>query len=68
MAQHKELKRVFIHGKNELPDPNPGWTPEKVMDFYSAQYPELTTANVGSREIKDDKMHITFGTDYKPKG
>jgi PRTRC genetic system protein C len=27
-----------------LPDPNPDFSVEEVMQFYSGQYPELTTA------------------------
>ena len=44
----KGMKRVFKMKKNSqeivLDDPNVNMSPAEVMDFYSMNYPELTTA------------------------
>ena len=46
----KGMKRVFKMKKNSqeivLDDPNVNMSPAEVMDFYSMNYPELTTATV----------------------
>lgn len=62
------FKRVFKHGDITLTDPNPDMTPEEVMNFYSNQYPELTTSNVHGPVIKDDKAVYTFKTTVGTKG
>ena len=54
----KGMKRVFKMKKNSqeivLDDPNVNMSPAEVMDFYSMNYPELTTATVHGPEIEDD--------------
>ncbi len=46
----KGMKRLFKMKKNSqeivLDDPNVNMSPAEVMDFYSMNYPELTTATV----------------------
>lgn len=65
-----ELKRVFKIEKSgvELPDPNPNMSEDEVMKFYSAQYPELTTATVGGPKIDNDKAYYSFKTTIGTKG
>lgn len=64
------LKRVFQIEKSgvELPDPNPEMSEDEVMKFYSAQYPELTTATVDGPKINNDKAHYSFKTTIGTKG
>lgn len=35
-----------------LPDPNPDFSVEEVMQFYSGQYPELTTATMEGPKVE----------------
>lgn len=64
------LERAFIieKTKQELEDPNPSMTPDQVMDYYSSEHPELTTATVHGPEIKDDKRVYTFKSVIGQKG
>ena len=45
-----QLERVFIINDNgqeiQLTDPEPKWSVEAVMNFYSNAYPILTTAKL----------------------
>lgn len=52
----------------KLPDPNPVFTPNEVMGFYSSQYPELTTATCQGPNIIKDKQVYTFSTVIGTKG
>lgn len=67
-----ELMREFhIDRKGEtikLPDPNPEFTPQEVMDFYSGTYAELTTASWNGPTISNDKRIYTFTTVIGNKG
>ena len=60
----KGMKRVFKMKKNSqeivLDDPNVNMSPAEVMDFYSMNYPELTTATVHGPEIEDDRAVYEF--------
>ena len=60
----------FKHNGTEiiLPDPDPGRSPEQVMQFYANQYPELTTATVGSPEQVNGKVVYEFKTTIGTKG
>ncbi len=53
------LERIFIMNDGkidiELPDPNPTYTPEQVLDHYSLQYPKLTNAVAIPDKEKDGK-------------
>lgn len=66
--QISSYKRVFKHGDITLADPNPDMAPEQVMNFYSNQFPELTTSNVHGPEIEDDNAVYTFKTTVGTKG
>lgn len=68
----KGMKRVFKMKKNNqeivLDDPNVNMSPAEVMDFYSMNYPELTTATVHGPEIEDDRAVYEFKTTIGVKG
>lgn len=66
--QISNYKRVFKHGTVALADPNPNMTPEEVMNFYSNQYPELTTSNVHGPIIEANEAIYTFKTTVGTKG
>ena len=51
-----------------LDDPNVNMSPAEVMDFYSMNYPELTTATVHGPEIEDDRAVYEFKTTIGVKG
>lgn len=64
------LKREFTFQKNgtqvTLPDPNPEMSIQEVMQFYSGQYPELTTATLEEPVVEGKKatykVRQTVGT------
>ncbi len=66
------LKRVFQlkRGSNtlELDDPDSSLSLNEVMDFYSMNYPELTTATVQGPEIENDRAVYQFKTTIGVKG
>lgn len=66
------MDRRFTFRKNNininLADPNPDFSPEEVMNFYSMTYPELTTATVGAAEIEEDSVVYSFTTTVGTKG
>lgn len=68
----KGIKRVFKMKRNGkeivLDDPGNGMSPTEVMDFYSLNYPELTTATVHGPEIEDDQVVYEFKTTIGVKG
>ena len=73
MALKKEqLKRRFVidnrGNETTLPDPNPDRTPEEVMSFYSATYPELTNANVFGPSFNKHMVEYKFKTTVGVKG
>lgn len=57
-------ERVFRWGAQELPDPDSDMTPEEVRDYYSAAYPQLTTAAI--KISGGDDGQITFQEPAKP--
>ncbi len=65
-----EIPRVFLLGKDKtrLPDPNPAYTPEQVLSFYSGPHPELTTATIGAPVIEKDEQVFVFSTTVGVKG
>jgi len=67
-----EIKREFKVSMSGdpivLPDPNPDYTVQEVMEFYSGQYPELTTASWTGPEVVNDKRVYTFSTVLGNKG
>ena len=68
----KGLKRVFIlkkgNGTLTLEDPDSRMSLSEVTDFYSINYPELTTATVHGPEIEDDRAVYEFKTTIGVKG
>lgn len=68
----KNLKRVFTFKKDgtpvELPDPNPEFTNSEVLQFYSNQYPELTTATLEGPKVDGDKAIYSVKTSIGTKG
>ena len=55
----KGLKRVFIlkkgNGTLTLEDPDSRMSLSEVTDFYSINYPELTTATLHGPELEEDR-------------
>ena len=63
-----KFPRVFKMKNATLPDPNPAFSPDEVMVFYSNQYPELTTSNVFGPKIENDQAVYEFRTTVGTKG
>lgn len=68
----KNVKRVFNITKSgtttSLEDPNPDFTPEEVLNFYSNTYPELTTSTVTEPKVISDELVYEFKTTVGTKG
>ena len=66
------MKRVFIlkkgNGTLTLEDPDSRMSLSEVTDFYSINYPELTTASVHGPECEDDSVVYRFKTTIGTKG
>lgn len=62
------LMRVFNHNGKTLDDPNPDFSVDEVMGFYSVKHPELTTASVSGPEVVGDKAVYEFKTVVGTKG
>ncbi len=64
------LTRVFRIEKTgvELDDIDPEMSLDDVMVFYSATYPQLTTAGIQGPEFEEDKAVYTFKTTIGTKG
>ena len=75
----KGLKRVFIlkkgNGTLTLEDPDSRMSLSEVTDFYSINYPELTTATLHGPELEEDRAvyqnhhrneRISHGKENKP--
>lgn len=66
------LKREFRFKKDgeqvTLPDPNPEFTIEEVKNFYSNQYPELTTATLDGPKIEGKTAVYSVKTTVGTKG
>ena len=67
-----QLDRVFIlNDKGQeitLSDPEPKWSVQAVLNFYSNTYPILTTAKISAPIIKDDKVEYRFESVMGTKG
>ncbi|MGE9310847.1 PRTRC system protein C [Niabella sp. CJ426] len=67
-----QLERVFIFQDKEkeirLTDPEPKWSTQAVLNFYSNTYPELTTAKISGPLIKEDAVQYRFETVIGTKG
>ena len=68
----KGLKRVFIlkkgNGTLTLEDPDSRMSLSEVTDFYSINYPELTTATLHAPELEEDRAVYRFKTTIGTKG
>ena len=68
----KGLKRVFIlkkgNGTLTLEDPDSRMSLSEVTDFYSINYPELTTATLHGPELGEDRAVYRFKTTIGTKG
>ena len=68
----KGLKRVFILNKGNgtltLEDPDSRMSLSEVTDFYSINYPELTTATLHGPELEEDRAVYRFKTTIGTKG
>ena len=62
-----EIQRRFRYNGILLPDV-PGMEPREVRDLYSAQYPELVSAEVETGEIRDGVQEFTFRKAVGTKG
>ena len=68
----KGLKRVFIlkkgNGTLTLEDPDSRMSLSEETDFYSINYPELTTATLHGPELEEDRAVYRFKTTIGTKG
>ena len=68
----KGLKRVFIlkkgNGTLTLEDPDSRMSLSEVTDFYSINYPELTTATLHGPELEEARAVYRFKTPIGTKG
>ena len=68
----KGLKRVFIlkkgNGTLTLEDPDSRMSLSEVTDFYSINYPELTTATLHGPELEEYRAVYRFKTTIGTKG
>lgn len=51
-----------------LDDPNPDFSADEVLTFYSNSYPELTTSTVAGPVMNDDSAEYEFKTTIGTKG
>ena len=67
-----QLERVFIltdKGQEiKLTDPEPKWSVQAVLNFYSNTYPMLTTAIISAPLIKEDTVQYRFESAIGTKG
>lgn len=62
-----EIRRVFRYNGVQLPDV-PGLGPREIRDLYSAQYPELISAEVEAGEVQNGVQEFTFRKAVGTKG
>ncbi len=67
------LERVFVfkdnkNGEIRLADPEPNWSVQAVLNFFSNTYPILTTAKISAPEIRDDTLQYRFESVMGTKG
>lgn len=67
-----QLERVFIQTDKgqeiKLTDPEPKWSVQAVLNFYSNTYPMLTTAKISAPLIKEDTVQYRFESAIGTKG
>ena len=68
----RKLKREFKFKKDgtnvTLPDPNPEFSLDEVLQFYSGQYPELTTASMEGPKTEGNMAVYSVKTTVGTKG
>ncbi len=68
----QNLAREFKFKKDgtmvTLPDPNPDFSVEEVMQFYGGQYPELTTATMEGPKVEGRTAVYSVKTTVGTKG
>ena len=65
--QVQAIRRRYLYNGVTLPD-IPGHEPKDVRDIYSAQYPELLSADIEMGEVRDGIQEITFKRAVGTKG
>lgn len=72
MLLQTTLPRIFIHREQNmeirLTDPGHDFSPEAVLNFYSATYPVLTTARIEGPDITGDEVVYRFQSTIGIKG
>ncbi len=72
MLLANELPRKFLFNNDgidiDLPDPQSGFSPDTVLNFYAPTYPILTTAKIEGPEIRNDYVQYKFVTTIGTKG
>lgn len=63
-----KLTREFVFGDIRLPDPNPKYTVERVLSFYTEDYPELVNATVSEPNVSDETLTYEFKVKVGTKG
>lgn len=67
-----QLQRVFLMEEKgqqvQLPDPEIGFSPERVLNFYANTYPVLTTATIQGPVILNDTVQYKFISQMGTKG
>jgi len=67
-----QLERVFLFQDKgqeiRLTDPEPKWSVQAVMNFYSNTYPILATAKVSAPVIREDTVQYRFESVMGTKG
>ena len=61
------IVRTFTYNGIQLPDV-PGLSPREVRDLYSAQYPELVSAEVEAGEVANGRQDFSFRKAVGTKG
>lgn len=64
----RELKRVFIHDGNRLPDPDPSASAERAVELLSLAHAELNNAVVDAPVAKDGELHYKIKVNIGSKG
>lgn len=67
-----KLERTFVFRDKgndvTLTDPNPVWSVQAVISYYSNMYPVLTTAKIGTPQVVGDKWEYRFESVMGTKG
>ena len=61
------ITRRFLYNGVTLPDV-PGLDPKAVRDLYSAQYPELVSADIEAGDVANGVQNFTFKRAVGTKG